>query len=79
MPVKPLIAMLAIWLKENLSTYQTMSLQHNSTLSDTPLRFQGNTIESSGSLNLLGVTIDYQLNLIFILMKHVKRRVKGSE
>ena len=65
--------------KEKLSKFQTMSLKHNSTLSDIPLHFQGNTIESSGSLKLLGVTIDYQLNLIFILMKHVTRRVKGSE
>ena len=65
--------------KGNPSKNQTMSLIHNSTVSDIPLHFQGNTIESSGSLKLLGVTIDYQLNLIFILMKQVKRRVKGSE
>ena len=65
--------------KGNLSKYQTMSLVHNSTVSGIPLHFQGKTILSSGSLKLLGVTIDYQLNLIFILMKHVRRRVKGSE
>ena len=46
----------------NLSKYQTMSLIHNSTESDIPLHFQGNTIESSGSLKLLGVTIDDRLN-----------------
>lgn len=32
--------------KGNLSKYQTMSLIHNRTVSDTPLHFQGNTIES---------------------------------
>ena len=31
--------------KGNLSKYQTMSLIHNSTVSDIPLHFQGNTIE----------------------------------
>ena len=37
--------------KGNLSKYQTMSLTHNSTVSDIPLHFQGNTIESSGNNN----------------------------
>ena len=49
-------------MKGNLSKYQTMSLIHNSTVSDIPLHFQGNTIESSVSLKLLGVTIDDRLN-----------------
>ena len=31
--------------KGNFSKYQTMSLIHNSTVSDIPLHFQGNTIE----------------------------------
>ena len=66
-------------LKRNLSKYQTMSLKHNSTISDIPLHFQGNPIESSGSLKVLELTIDDQLNLIFILMKYIRRRVKGSE
>ena len=54
--------MLANFQKGNLSKYQTMSLIHNSTVSDIPLHFQGSTIESSGSLKMLGVTIDDQLN-----------------
>ena len=49
-------------LKGNLSKYQTMALKHNRTESNTPLHFQGNTIESSDCLKLLGVTIDEQLN-----------------
>ena len=39
-----------------------MPLIHNSTVSDIPLHFQGKTILSSGSLKLLGVTIDDRLN-----------------
>ena len=37
-------------------------LEHNKTESNIPLHFQGNTIESSECLKLLGVTIDEQLN-----------------
>ena len=67
--------------KGNLSKYQTMSLIHNRTVSDTPLHFQGNTIESWGSLKLLGVTIDDQLNfnIHIYLMKYARGRFKGSE
>ena len=65
--------------KGNFSKYHTMYLIHNSRVSDIPLHFQGNTIESSGSLKLLGVTIDDQLTLIFISMKYVRGRVKESE
>ena len=50
--------MLAIFKKET-SVNITLC---NSTVSDIPLHFQGNTIESSGSLKLLGVTTDDQLN-----------------
>ena len=39
-----------------------MTLKYNSTESNIRLHFQGNTIESSECLNLLGVTIDEQLN-----------------
>ena len=49
-------------LKGNLSKYQTMTLKHSRTESNIPLHFQGNTIESSECLKLLGVTIDEQLN-----------------
>ena len=49
-------------LKGNLSKYQAMTLKGKSTASDFPLHFQGNTIESSDCLKLLGVTIDDQLN-----------------
>ena len=49
-------------LQGNLSKCQTMTLKHNKTESNTPLHFQGNTIESSDCLKLLGVTIDEQLN-----------------
>ena len=48
-------------LKGNLSKYQTVTLNHNSTASDTPLHFQGNTIDSSDFLKLLEVTIEDQL------------------
>ena len=59
--------------KGNLSKYQTMSLIHNSTVSDIPLHFQGNNIESSGSLKLLGVTIDDQLNFNIHINEICKR------
>ena len=59
--------------KGNLSKYQTMSLIHNSTVSDIPLHFQGNTIESSGSLKLSGVTIDEQLNFNIHINEICKR------
>ena len=59
--------------KGNPSRYQTMSLIHNSTVSDIPLHFQGNTIESSGSLKLLGVTIDDQLNFNIHINEICKR------
>ena len=49
-------------LQGNQSKYQTMTLKHNKTESNTPLYFQGNTIESSDCLKLLGITIDEQLN-----------------
>ena len=49
-------------LKGNLHKYQTMTLKQNRTEGNTPLNFQGNTIESSDCLKLLGVTIDEQLN-----------------
>ena len=49
-------------LKGNLNKYQTMTLKKNWTEGNTPLNFQGNTIESSDYLKLLGVTIDEQLN-----------------
>ena len=49
-------------LKGNLNRYQTMTLKHNRTESNISLHFQGNTIESSECLKLLGVTIDKQLN-----------------
>ena len=39
-----------------------MTLKHNCTDSNIPLHFRRNTIESSECLNLLGVTIDEQLN-----------------
>ena len=60
-------------MKGNLSKYQTMSLIHNSTVSDIPLHFQGNNIESSGSLKLLGVTIDDQLNFNIHINEICKR------
>ena len=50
-----------------------MSLIHNSTVSDIPLYFQGKTIESSGSLKLLGVTIDDQLNFNIHINEICKR------
>ena len=53
-----LVGMLAIFKKET-SVNITLC---NSTVSDIPLHFQGNTIESSSSLKLLGVIIDDQLN-----------------
>ena len=59
--------------KGNLSKYQTMSLIHNSTESDIPLHFQGNTIESSGSLKLLGVTVDDRLNFNIHINEICKR------
>ena len=59
--------------KGNLSKYHTMYLIHNSTVSDIPLHFQGNTIESSGSLKLLGVTIDDQLNFNIHINEICKR------
>ena len=49
-------------LKGNLNKYQTMTLKKTRTEGNTPLNFQGNTIESSDCLKLLGVTIDEQLN-----------------
>ena len=49
-------------LKGNLSKYQTMTLKPKSTASDISLHFQGNTVETSDCLKLLGVTIDDQLN-----------------
>ena len=39
-----------------------MTLKHNCTDSNIRLHFRRNTIESSECLNLLGVTIDEQLN-----------------
>lgn len=49
-------------LKGNLSKFQTMTFKHNRTESNIPLHLQGNIIESSECLKLLGVTIDEQLN-----------------
>ena len=50
-----------------------MPLIHNSIVSDIPLHYQGNTIESSGSLKLLGVTIDDQLNFNIHISEICKR------
>ena len=56
-----------------------MSLKHNSSVIYVPLHFQGSTIESSGSLKLLGVTIDDQLNfnihIKYEICKKVSQRV----
>ena len=55
-----------------------MTLKHNKTESNTPLHFQGNTIESSDCLKLLGVTIDEQLNFnthIIEICKKASQRV----
>ena len=49
-------------LKGNLNKYQTMTFKQNRTEGNTPLDFQGKTIESSDCLKLLGVRIDEQLN-----------------
>ena len=59
--------------KGNLSKYQSMPSIHNRTVSDIPLHFQGNTIESSDSLELLGVTIDDQLNFNIHINEICKR------
>ena len=49
-------------LKGNLSKFQTMTFKNNRTESNISLHLQGNIIESSECLKLLGVTIDEQLN-----------------
>ena len=61
--------MLAIFKKET-SVNITLC---NSTVSAIPLHFQGNTFESSGSLKLLGVTIDDQLNFNIHINEICKR------
>ena len=50
-----------------------MPLIHNGIVSDHPLHFQGNSIESSGSLKLLRVTIDDQLNFNIYINEICKR------
>jgi len=65
-------------LKGNLNKYETMTLKQNRTEGNTPLNLQGNTIESSDCLKLLGVTIDEQLNFdthINELCKKASQRV----
>ena len=62
MPIKPPIGMLAICWKETSVNIKLYVFKHNSTVSDIPLHFKGNTIESTGSLKLLRVTIDDQVN-----------------
>jgi len=50
-------------LKGNYSKYKTMAMQNKRGITNSTTSIQGNRIESTEKLNLLGVTIDSKLNL----------------
>ena len=49
-------------LKGNYSKYKTMVMQNKREITNPTMSIQGSEIESTGKLNLLGVTIDSKLN-----------------
>ena len=68
-------------LKGNYSKYKTMLMQNDKEMASLSMNIQGNEIESTDKLNLLGVTIDYKLSFSdhTVLTAYARKQVKGLQ